>query len=77
MRIRLDRYYSSARARHVPAGEYDAADPLLCGQASYLVANEIAVVVEEDAPRVVTKQVTLDQLDELIDAPAKKKGKGK
>jgi hypothetical protein len=77
MRIRLDRYYSSERARHVPAGEYDASDPILCDQAAYLIANEIAVVVEEDAPRVVTKQVTLDELDELVEAPAKKKGKGK
>lgn len=69
MRIRLNRFYSSAKVSSIPPGEYEASDPRLNGQAAYLVGIEVAEWV--DSVPLATKQLSGDEVEALAESDAK------
>lgn len=53
MRIKVTTGYRgvSTKEQYIAIGEYDSNDPILCGQAQFLVDTGRAVITQADAPK--------------------------
>ena len=63
MRVRLDADYSSSYMPHVPAGEYDADDPIFNGRVSIVLAHGRAFVINETDAEAVTPDADTEKED--------------